>query len=202
MPYTLKWLGVATVLDPGLAATVACTGLYLREGNSTEDLALEHSDPSSCNVRQKSVVCDLFRTWAPYIPYEHLMRAVAQHQGPIPAKLRTLKQCILGGMIRASQHRIALKVEAEGWSGGISFSWLAKLSTIKRTWCNGICPFAVLRWALNQDDDVWLSLRGTRHNQPCQLCSHLTDIYPSGFWHSPICEQCIRSPHYTAQSVC
>ena len=41
MPYALKWIGVATVLDPGLAATVACTGLYLREGNAFEDLALD-----------------------------------------------------------------------------------------------------------------------------------------------------------------
>ncbi len=60
MPYALNWLAVATVLDPGLAATIACTGLYLREGNSIEELALEHSDPSSCNVRQKSVVCVTF----------------------------------------------------------------------------------------------------------------------------------------------
>ena len=27
MPYALKWIGVATVLDPGLAATIASTGL-------------------------------------------------------------------------------------------------------------------------------------------------------------------------------
>ena len=193
MPYALKWLGVATVLDPGLAATIASTGLYLREGNSIEELTLDYSDPSSCNVRQKSIVCDLFRMWAPYVPFEHMISAVAHCQGPISAKLRRLKQCLLEGMIRAAQHWIAQKVEAEGWAGGINFRWLAKLSRIKRTWCNGICRFAVLRWALNQDDDVWLSLRGTRHNQPCQLCGHHTDIYPSGFWHSPICEHCIRS---------
>ena len=38
-----------------------------------------------------------------------------------------------------------------------------------------------------------LSLRGTRHNQPCQLCRQATDIYPMGFWHSPICETCVRT---------
>lgn len=138
MPYALKWLGVATVLDLGLAATVACAGLFLREGNSIEDLAIDHSDPSSCNVRQKSVVYDLLRMWSPYIPHEHLIRAVAQTEGPIPTKLRRLKQCILERMTRAAQHRIRQKVESEGWAGGISFRWLARLATIKRTWCNDL----------------------------------------------------------------
>ena len=105
-------------------------------------------------------------------------------------------------MRRAAQHRaIAQKVEAEGWAGGISFHWLLRLSQIKKSWCNGICRFAVLRWALNQDDDVWLSLRGTRHNQPCQLCGKSTDIYPKGFWHFPICESCIRSQEITPASL-
>ncbi len=104
-------------------------------------------------------------------------------------------------MIRAAQHRVAQKVEAEGWAGGISFGWLVKLSRVKRSWCNGICRFTILRWALNQDDDVWLSLRGTRHNQPCQLCGQSTDVYPMGFWHSPISESCIRSHAITPASL-
>ena len=193
MPYALKWMGVSTVLDLGLAATIASTELYLREGNTVEELTLEHPDPNTCNVRQQTIVCEPLRIWTPYVPFDHLVRALAQNQGPIPAKLRCLKQCILEGMIRAAQHPVAQKVEAEGWAGGISFGWLVKLSRVKRSWCNGICRFTILRWALNQDDDVWLSLRGTRHNRPCQLCGQLTDICPIGFWHSPICESCIRS---------
>ena len=33
LPYVLRYLGIATLLDPALSATVAATGLYLREGN-------------------------------------------------------------------------------------------------------------------------------------------------------------------------
>ena len=44
----------------------------------------------------------------------------------------------------------------------------------------------------NQDDDVWLSMRGTRHNQPCERCQAFTGIYPNGFWQSPRCELCIQ----------
>ena len=139
--------------------------------------------------------------WAPYVPFDHLIRTLARSEGSIPVKLRRLKQCILEGMLRAARHRVAQKVEAGGWAGGISFCWLLKLSQLKKSWCNGICRFAILRWALNQDDDVWLSLRGTRHNQPCQLCEQPTDIYPQGFWHFPLCESCIRSQAITPASL-
>ena len=61
MPYALKWIGVSTVLDPGLAATIASTGLYLREGNTVEELTLDQPDPTTCNVRQKTL-CVIFCT--------------------------------------------------------------------------------------------------------------------------------------------
>ena len=178
MPYALKWIGVSTVLDPGLAATIASTGLYLREGNTVEELTLDHPDPVTCNVRQKTIVCDLLNMWAPFIPFDHLIRALAQGQGSTPVRLRRLKKCILDGMIRAAQHRVAQKVETEGWAGGISFHWLLRLSQIKKSWCNGICRFAILRWALNQDDDVWVSRRGTRHNQPSYEARTVDNIHP------------------------
>ena len=201
MPYALKWIGVSTVLDPGLAATIASTGLYLREGNTIEELTLDQPDPVTCNVRRKTIVCDLLHMWEPYVQFDHSVHALAQCQGPIQSKLRRLKQCIIEGMVRAARHRVAQKVETEGWAGGISVCWLLRLSGIKKGWCNGICRFAVLRWALNQDDDVWLSLRGSRHKQPCQRCGQSTDIYPMGFWHFPICESCISSQMITPTSL-
>ena len=38
LPYILRYVGIAPVLDPALVATVAATGLYFREGNTLEDL--------------------------------------------------------------------------------------------------------------------------------------------------------------------
>ena len=35
--------------------------------------------------------------------------------------------------------------------------------------CEGIARYTLLRWAVNQDDDVWLSMRGTRHH-PHLVC--------------------------------
>ena len=49
LPYVLRYLGIATLLDPALSATVAATGLYLREGNPVEDLA--------CAPERETKVC-------------------------------------------------------------------------------------------------------------------------------------------------
>ena len=48
---------------------------------------------------------------------------------------------------------------------------------------------------------MWLSLRGSRHKQPCQRCHQSTDIYSMGFWHFPICESCISSQMITPMSL-
>ena len=143
MPYALKWIGVSTVLDPGLAATIASTGLYLREGNTVEELTLDHPDPNTCNVRQKTIVCDLLHMWAPYVPFDHLVRTLAQSQGSIPVKLRRLKQCILEGMLRAARRRVAQKVEAEGWAVSAFAGCLSSLSS-KRV---GVMAYVVLRYS-------------------------------------------------------
>ena len=60
LPYVLRYLGIAPVLDPALVATVAATGLYFREGNTLEDLVNMDLLPEGCNLRQRSVVHDLF----------------------------------------------------------------------------------------------------------------------------------------------
>ena len=44
-----------------------------------------------------------------------------------------------------------------------------------------------LWWAVNQDDDVWLSMRGTRHQQKCLHCRLLNSAFPFGY----SCEQAI-----------
>ena len=59
LPYVLRYLGIAPVLDPALVATVAATGLYFREGNTLEDSVNMDLLPEGCNLRQRSVVHDL-----------------------------------------------------------------------------------------------------------------------------------------------
>ena len=83
------------------------------------------------------------------------------------------------------------KVSTEGWVGGITFRWLEGLTKVPKKMCNGIARYAVLRWALNQDDDHWLANRGTRHQNPCARCGQRADCFPWGFYAAPMCETCV-----------
>ena len=46
--------------------------------------------------------------------------------------------------------------------------------------CGGIARYTLRSWAVNQDDDVWLSMRGTRHLQKCVHCDLLNSAFPFG----------------------
>ena len=70
-----------------------------------------------------------------------------------------------------------------------------------RVYCNGIARYSLLRWALNQDDDVWLSMRGTRHQQKCGTCGLPGDTFPFGYYRPPWCEACIRVARLDAWSI-
>ena len=94
LPYVLRCLGIATLLDPAVSATVAATGLFLREGNPVENLACDSGREACCNLRQKSVVLDVFRMWHPFFGLE-------------------------------AKSKLSQKIANEGWSGGISPSWIA-----------------------------------------------------------------------------
>ena len=49
---------------------------------------------------------------------------------------------------------------------------------------------------------MWLSRRGTRHQQKCSHCSSRGDTFPSGHTKPPTCEHCIRMHHVTPIQHC
>ena len=193
LPYVLRYFGIATLLDPAVSATVAATGLYLREGNPIEELTCHPGRDSCCNVRQRAVVLELFSMWAPFLGMEELIRSISEGNGPVPKRLNSLKKVIITIMVLEAKSRVTQKIYNEGWGGGISPCWIALLIEAPRAWCNGIGRYTLLRWALNQDDDVWLSMRGTRHQQKCGPCGLPGDSFPQGYYHPPMCEACIRA---------
>ena len=78
LPHVLRYFGIATLLDPAVSATIAATGLYLREGNPVEDLGHQNGREECGNPRQKSVVLALMDLWSPYVGLEELVGAVAE----------------------------------------------------------------------------------------------------------------------------
>ena len=76
-----------------------------------------------------------------------------------------LKKVVISGMVREAKSRLAIKIDREGWKGHIDQVWVELVAGAPKRQCGGIARYTLLRWAVNQDDDVWLSMRGTRHQQ-------------------------------------
>ena len=58
--------------------------------------------------------------------------------------------------ITAARSRLRRKIVDEGWGKGVTVEWVEITSSLKKKWCNGVTKYTFLRWAVNQDDDVWL----------------------------------------------
>ena len=135
-PYILRYIGVSVLLDPALSATVAATGLYFREGNRYEDLWIEHSDSSGCNLRQKAIVRDLLQLWVPYIQLSDMAAALTDHKNGVTGRLDRLKKVIIAGMVLAARTQLRKKITREGWSQGISVEWVDLVLELPGSHCS------------------------------------------------------------------
>ena len=88
--------------------------------------------------------------------------------------------------------------------GGVSWKWLTSLAAVPRLAVHGVARFAVLRWAVNEDDDECLRLRlagSLRAEQPCQLCGIRTRLYPLGLSFAPACDKCCHDHDINATTL-
>ena len=193
LPYVLKYVGISTLIDPALAATVAALGLFVRQGGNSHDLWADGS-----YNRQTVATRVLLNMWADYLPLEQLKAAIYRGNNDPRRTVGQVKLVISKSMQVVAQTVLLNKIRAEGWVGGISYQWIEGLSKVARKMCNGIARYAVLRWALNQDDDHWLANPGTRHQLPCARCGSRADCYPWGFYAAPMCDTCVVSLNLTA----
>ena len=98
------------------------------------------------------------------------------------------------------QSRVSLQL----LPGGVSWAWLTHLATVPKLAVNGVARFAVLRWAVNEDDDECLRLRlagSLQAEQPCQLCGVHTRLYPLGLNFAPACERCCHDHDINATTL-
>jgi len=123
-------------------------------------------------------ICGLnLQLWVPYIQLSDIAAALADQKNGVTGRLDRMKQVIIAGMVVAARSQLRRKIAREGWSQGISFEWVDLVSGAPKKWCNGVARFTLLRWAVNQDDDTWLTLRGTRHHHRCGYCLQLGDTF-------------------------
>ena len=64
-----------------------------------------------------------------------------------------LKKCIIDEKTIVAKQEIRNKVYKQGWSGGVCSDWLEIMADLPKTWFNSISRFAVLRWAIGEDDE-------------------------------------------------
>ena len=140
----------------------------------------------------------VFRAWVPLLGADkvgNLLRIVAG-QYSRKSHLQFLQQLKLSLYQAIQEHALTYlrsRVNLQLLPGGVSWAWLTTLASLPKSAANGVARYAVLRWAVNEDDDECLKLRtqGDLHaEQPCQWCSVPTRLYPLGLNCSPACEQC------------
>ena len=206
LPYILRYVGITTLLDPALSAAVAALGLYLREGNPLEDLHHLGNEGRCSNSRQRAVVQNLINMWHPYVHFEEIFGALTTRANTPAQIIANLKKVVISGMVREAKSRLAIKIDREGWKGGIDHIWVDLVAGAPKRQCGGIARYTLLRWAVNQDDDVWLSMRGTRHQQkmralwPSELCLPLWAPVSSNVWELHSGETIDSMVHCTVES--
>ena len=144
----------------------------------------------------------MLHLWEPFIPLQDLANALANPNKGVTGRLNQVKSTVITGMQNAARIHLDKKIIREGWSQGISCHCIHLAAKCSKKWCNGIARYALLRWAVNQDDDVWLALRGVRHAQLCHGCGLSGDTFPGGVQESPLCEPCVQARGLTPLVNC
>ena len=139
MPYVLRYVGIATVTEPALAATISTLGLFLRQGGDPTELWLEGRQE-----RQMVATRILLDMWLEYVPLEQLRAVIFKGKGDPRRTVCLVKSVICQNMLLVAQTVLRNKVSTEGWVGGITFRWLEGLTKVPKKMCNGIARYAVL----------------------------------------------------------
>ena len=206
LPHIFRWLGIAPALDPAVTLTAACLGYWLRQNGSTAFLSPGYPD---VGTRQGAVVQRIFRTWIPLLGLDTVGNLLRITAGQNTRKkhfqfLRQLKLSLYEAIQVHALQYLQSRVSLQLLPGGVSWAWLTHLATVPKLAVNGVARFAVLRWAVNEDDDECLRLRlagSLQAEQPCQLCGIPTRLYPLGLNFAPACEKCCHDHDINATTL-
>ena len=206
LPHIFRWLGIAPTLDPAITLTAACLGYWLRQSGSAAIL------PPGCpeeETRQGAVVQRIFQSWVPMLGVDktgQLLNTIAGQCTRAHHRhfLMQLKKALYEAIQVHALRYLHAKVNQQLLPGGVSWSWVTKLASLPKLAVNGIARFAVLRWAVNEDDDECLRLRvqgNLQAERPCLVCAIHTRLYPKGLQFSPMCEKCCHDHNVNATTL-
>ena len=206
LPHIFRWLGIAPALDPAVTLTAACLGYWLRQNGPT--LLLSRGYPSA-ETRHGAVVQQIFRTWTPLLGVDKVAALLRIIAGQYTRRqhfqfLKQLKLALYQAIQEHALQYLKSRVSVQLLPGGVSWTWPMRLATVPKLAINGVARFAVLRWAVNEDDDECLRLRvlgSLQAEQPCALCRVSTRLYPLGLKFAPACEKCCFDNNVNAATL-
>lgn len=208
LPHVFRWLKIAPLCDPAISLTLAVIGLHLRMGGVGWHLL-----PVASNLegRQMRILQEIWQPWHRLIPLRLISplltafeRATVDRSKAIRKLLTQLKHVMLRTIEPLAISYVASRMTQTGWPGTIPFDLVDKIAKAPKRLVNGIARFALLRWALGEDDDLGLVLRvrtGHQGTRQCFRCSCSTRTYPCGLSSHPLCEICIAASQLTPFSI-
>ena len=123
------------------------------------------------------------------------MNILSQPHDPARAARRfqeRFKQFAIAREVESAVFHLSSRISNNGWTFGPSFDFLEWLAQMPVSQVGAIPRFAVLRWALGEDPDLWLPLRGrVSRNSPCAWCAQSARTYPFGPHKGVLCVNCI-----------
>ena len=185
-----RWLRIGPLLDPTIMQAVSLFGCYLRQGHRS--LAEEQEGSYAIQIQQ------CWKYWQQQLPAEDIQRLLALlRQNNTPAQRASgfkqlFKQLAIGRLLAASHRHLAARICKNGWAMGPSILFLDWLAELPTTQVGAVPRYAVLRWALGEDADFWLPLRGMlSRSQLCVWCHNHTRCFPCGPGYGALCPTCL-----------
>ena len=185
-----RWLRIGPLLDPAIMQAISLFGRYLRQGHSF--FADEHEGSYAAQIQQ------CWRYWQTQLSAEDIQRLFGiLRQANTPAQRanrfkQLFKQVAIARPLEASHLHLTNRIQQNGWALGPSVEFLGWLADLPTTQVGAVPRYAVLRWALGEDADFWLPLRGKlSRSQPCLWCKNHTRCFPRGPGHGALCPSCL-----------
>ena len=185
-----RWLRIGPLLDPTIMQAVSLFGCYLRQGHRS--LAEDQEGSYAKQIQQ------CWKYWQQQLPAEDIQRLLALlKQNNTPAQRASgfkqlFKQLAIGRLLADSHRHLAARICKNGWAMGPSILFLDWLADLPTTQVGAVPRYAVLRWALGEDADFWLPLRGKlSRSQLCVWCHNHTRCFPCGPGYGALCPTCL-----------
>ena len=184
-----RWLRLGPLLDPTIMQAISLFGCYLRQGHRS--FAEEQAGSYAMQIQQ------CWKYWQQQLPAEDVQRLLALvRENTTPAqrasKFKQLfKQLAVNKLLATSHKHLVARIYKNGWAMGPSILFLNWLADLPTTQVGAVPRYAVLRWALGEDADFWLPLRGKlSRSQPCVWCGNSTRCFPYGPGYGALCPPC------------